>query len=103
ARSNRVEQEFDGRGRTVSSDENRRMIRVEVDGSDMTMLAARAAERLDPAAAVRSGHPVVGGPELERGQLRLRSDCIEGREQLRRIDAIQRHALPRLRVGYLCI
>jgi hypothetical protein len=38
----------------IGPDEDRRMIGVEFENAGMTMLAARAAEGLDPAAAVRT-------------------------------------------------
>jgi|SoiMethySBSTD1v2_1073268.scaffolds.fasta_scaffold11616_3 hypothetical protein len=58
----------------IGPDEDRRMIGVEFENPGMTMLAARTAESLDPAAAARTAQPTVAGPELKLGELGLRLD-----------------------------
>jgi len=45
----------------IGPDADRGMISVELENAGMTMLAARTAEGLDPAAAARTAQPTVAG------------------------------------------
>jgi hypothetical protein len=90
-----VQQELDRRRSLVLADQDRRMIGVVLERRGVRMVRARAAERVDHGAAVRALNPAIGRAELELGQLRHALDCVDGRKESRRVDAVERDALAR--------
>ena len=97
-----VEQVLDRRRRVVVADQDRRVIGVNREGPLVGVLAAGAAEGLDRPLAVRALQPAVRGAELELRERRVLLDDVDGGEQVRNVDAVERHtlALGRLHCGF---
>ena len=87
-----VEQELHRCGRVILADEHLRVVGVELDVARVAVLAAGAAERLDPGTAVGAPDPGVGRPELEPGEIRLPLHRVQGGKERWRVYAVHRHA-----------
>ena len=89
ARGQRMQQHLRRVGAGVGADQDRRLAGVELERlGPRGVFAARGVEVLDRRAVVRAVDPAVGGAELERPELRLGLDRVEGREQRLGVDAV---------------
>ncbi len=80
-------------GPVVCADQHCRVIGVD-DGLVLVLeLLAGAVEAVHRRPVVGAFHPRVTGPELERGDVWLRLDRVEGGEQCRGVDPVERCAL----------
>src|SRR5690606_4294357 len=90
ARGERVQQEL-YRSRSVAlTAQYGVVVAVVLKDLGVRMFTARAAEHAYRRAAVRSGEPLIGGPEAKLGKLRGLAHGVDGRKQHRRIDPVQR-------------